>query len=119
MIWGDDAMIIMIIAPHPPIGVWGDDDDDHDRLGTMFAVAVWTGERGDDRQGRLMGRRRFMLVFESVPPRLRENMMPPPEPARRLAGLLKAALRQFGFRCLRVEELTAGGQPATPQGEEE
>jgi hypothetical protein len=62
--------------------------------------------------------RRFVLTFETVLPRLRENMAPPPEPARRLAGLLKAALRQFGFKCLRVEEVPAaaeqGGRKKVP-----
>jgi hypothetical protein len=72
---------------------------------------------GDRLEGQ-MSRRRFVLTFESVLPRLRENMAPPPEPARRLAGLLKVALRSFGFRCLRVEELPAGDRPA-PDPEEE
>jgi hypothetical protein len=53
------------------------------------------------------GRPRFVLTLEALPCEVAPHL--------RLRSALKRLLRAFRLRCLRVEELPAGGDTETPE----
>ena len=52
-----------------------------------------------------MGRRRFALVLEDYPARLRPDMPEPTPAVVRLKILLKQLLRAHGFKCVDAREI--------------
>jgi hypothetical protein len=54
----------------------------------------------------MTARPRYLVELEALPDF-------PAEPPRRLARVLKYALRAVGLRCLRAEELASDGPPGT------